>query len=161
MRGWYPINHFNTATFLCLSQPGLGFPLAHAMVVNVFNDFRWEVIGFFCWYWLNCWPSLFINLLFITLMLASVTTFFCSQYHFFPNILYSDNCHLNIFFTNQYLKFLIFHQISENLFDNNTWKAIIIACLYKKAQTQYQNNLSETNHNVIFVITQLMIHSDS
>jgi hypothetical protein len=26
----------------------------------VFSELRWEVIVYFCWYWWNCWPSLFI-----------------------------------------------------------------------------------------------------
>jgi len=50
----------NLVTFLCLSQ-------ARTWTSNVicrgtfllFNDLRWEVVVRFCYYWWDCWPSLF------------------------------------------------------------------------------------------------------
>ena len=56
--GWYPINQFNPATFLCLLE-------AKTWISNVICCglcyVQWfEVRGhcLFCWYWWNCWSSL-------------------------------------------------------------------------------------------------------
>ena len=38
-----PIKWFTPATFLCLSQPGSGYPTPHIVVLFVSYDLRWEV----------------------------------------------------------------------------------------------------------------------
>ena len=57
--GWDPINRFNSATFLCLSQ-------ARTWISNVICwhscglfCVQWVHLCYFCWYWWNWWPSLF------------------------------------------------------------------------------------------------------
>jgi hypothetical protein len=57
--GWDPINRFNPATFLCLSQ-------ARTWISNVICwhscglfCVQWVHLCYFCWYWWNWWPSLF------------------------------------------------------------------------------------------------------
>jgi len=47
------INRFNTATFLCLSNPVPGFPTSRVVVFFVFSE-KVRCDCSFCWYWWNC-----------------------------------------------------------------------------------------------------------
>ena len=49
----------------CCACPkkGCWLLMPYVRVFFMFRDLRWEVINsdcLFCWYWWNCWPSLFI-----------------------------------------------------------------------------------------------------
>jgi len=54
-----PVNQFIPATFLCLSQAKTW--ISNVICCGLFYVQWFEVIGdcLFCWYWWNCWPSLF------------------------------------------------------------------------------------------------------
>ena len=49
------LNLFNTATFLCLCQDRTW--ISNVICCGLFYVLK--VIVHFCWYWWNCWPSLF------------------------------------------------------------------------------------------------------
>jgi len=56
---WNPTKQYNLITFFSRSKPEPGFPTSYVVVCFMF---KWvEVRGHcsFCWYWWNCWPSLF------------------------------------------------------------------------------------------------------
>jgi hypothetical protein len=55
--GWDPINRFNTATCLCLSQDRTW--ISNVMSLSPFCVQGVKVRGrcLFCWYWWNLWPS--------------------------------------------------------------------------------------------------------
>ena len=53
--GWDPINWFNSAIFLCLSQARTW--ISNVVCCGLFlmlNDLRWDAIAF-CLSWWNCW----------------------------------------------------------------------------------------------------------
>jgi hypothetical protein len=58
-KGWDPINWFNSATVLCLFQARIC--MSNVICLGLFYVQWFEVRGgcTFCWYWWNCWPSLF------------------------------------------------------------------------------------------------------
>jgi hypothetical protein len=97
---WVVIEHrfdyfkrFNPAPFLCLFQAVTWISNGIYMALSfffLFSEIRWEVIVrfvdigrivshhclsflYFCWYWQNCWPSLFKLSLFL-LILAELLT---------------------------------------------------------------------------------------
>ena len=56
---WEPINQFNPATCLCLSQTRTWIP---NVIGHDFMCVHWGMVRgdcAFCWHWWNCWPSLF------------------------------------------------------------------------------------------------------
>ena len=49
-----------TLPHLCACpKPEPWFLKSYVVVFFMFNELGWEVIVCFCWYWWNCWPSLF------------------------------------------------------------------------------------------------------
>ena len=53
--GWDPITQFIPPCVCAFPQENHTFPSVYNIVCFVFNYLRFE----FCWYWWNCWPSLF------------------------------------------------------------------------------------------------------
>ena len=39
--------------------PGPEFLMSYVVVFSIFDELRSEVKCFLCWYWWNCWPSMF------------------------------------------------------------------------------------------------------
>ena len=62
VRALIPLTRLSPTTVLCLSHIGTWIYISHMSYVMVFFYVQWfEVRGdcSFCWYWWNCWPSLF------------------------------------------------------------------------------------------------------
>jgi len=57
--GWYPINQLNPAIFLCLSQARTRISNVkwHGHIYVLWLEMRSDRL--FCWYWRNCWISMF------------------------------------------------------------------------------------------------------
>ena len=60
VKSWDPITRFIPVTF-CVPVPSqdLGFQCHMSWYFFVFNELRWEVIVRYCWYWCNCWLSVY------------------------------------------------------------------------------------------------------
>ena len=57
---WNPIHQFNPVTFMCLSQARTLIStdiICHGLFCAQWVDVRGDCL--LCWYWWNCWPSLF------------------------------------------------------------------------------------------------------
>ena len=58
--GWDPISQFHPAYLCACLRPGTGIPPWYIVVVFIYV--RWVQVrgeSSFCWYWWNCWPSMF------------------------------------------------------------------------------------------------------
>ena len=80
-----PLTGFAPQHFYVCTKPGLWFSTSYIVIFFMFNDLWWDVmvcfvdIGWtvdppclFCWYWLNCWPSLFVLLILVELLTLPV-----------------------------------------------------------------------------------------
>ena len=138
--GWDPINQFTpTTTFVCRSQTRtcisnvMHFVLCVCTVsklkvredcfVCVFREYIKDERGLFCWYWLNCWPSLFKLLPFMIWRndrkktRLEIISFWCIFQNNYMFILVSYCCMSHVEFCFDFCCFFWFFLVRYNMTD--------------------------------------------